>query len=166
MEAAPPASWFGLGTEGAAWTLIYGLGMILALVVMVAAARISAAAEGKGWKENLAHYGLAFAVLAVLMHISLEGAEFIGEGIPTALALIGERLGGSIWIDDYELFTPLFVWMVQLTLAALALVLTLYVITRVAEARTGRRFSLAGSVHLVAASTFGIFFIWLLAAAP
>jgi transcriptional regulator with AAA-type ATPase domain/polyferredoxin len=166
LEDVPPASWFGLSTEGAAWTLIYVLGMILALVVMVATARISAAAEGKGWKENLAHYGLAFAVLAVLMHIALEGAEFIEVGIPTALALIGERLGGSIWIDDYELFTPLLIRMVQLGIAVSALALTLYVITRVTGARSGRRLNLSGSVHLVAASTFGLVFIWLLATAP
>ncbi|MBP7866739.1 MAG: cyclic nucleotide-binding domain-containing protein [Acidobacteria bacterium] len=167
LKDAPPAIWFGLATDEAAWTLGYILMLVAVMGIVMTAAAVSTGMENGVFSSNLAHYGLTFAVMAVLQHITLEGAEFFAEGIPDGVALVAGWLGGNADPEAYVLFTPLLVRLVQVFLGVCALVLTLYAIDRVSKQRgeEGRRSPGALPFH-AAAALLGAMFVVFIVTAP
>lgn len=167
LKDAPPAVWFGLATDESAWTLGYILMLTAVMGIVMVAAAVSTGMENGVFGSNLAHYGLTFAVMAVLQHIALEGAEFFAEGIPEGVALVSGWLGGNPDPGTYALFTPLLVRLVQVFLGICALVLTLYAIDRVSKQRgeDGKRSPGALPFH-AAAALLGAMFVLFIVTAP
>lgn len=166
LADVPPATWLSVADEGHAWTLAYGLALALSLGVVAGASGISAAREQRGFPRNLAHYGLAFAVMAVLFHIALEGGEFLSEGIPLGIAMIGGAIGGPAEPERYALFTPLFVRVMQVAIGLVAVALTAYAVSHVARQRAGGRTRPGALPHLAVTGLMGVVFLGLLVAAP
>jgi transcriptional regulator with AAA-type ATPase domain/polyferredoxin len=154
----PPASWLGIATEEWAWTLDYALFLVVPLAAALGASSVSARRERTGLGRNLAQYGLAFAVLAVFMHIILEGGEFIANGLPDGIGLAAGVLGGPSDGWRYAFFTPVFVRLMQVLMAVVAVALTWRTLARIADERNAAVRRAAAVPHMVLAGVIGLAF--------
>ena len=153
---APPATWLGITDERVAWTVAYALALALPLVLVSLMAWLSAKRERGSWGGNLAEYGMSFAILAVLMHIALEGGEFLAQGLPTAIGIVAGLVGQPGDPGRYLLVTPLLVRVIQVSIGVLGVALTWYAISRI-----GRKRAQPGAAlpHLAASGIAGLVFL-------
>jgi len=164
-----PATWLGLNTpeaEGGAWTVTFVAALLLSALAGCIASAISSSRERRPWSSNLAHYGLAFSVLAVFLHITLEGGELMAEGVPMLLGLLAGLVRVAPPPGGFDLFTPFFVRAAQVVLAAVATGLTVATIVYVARQRNEGPSRVGAGPHVVLASAVGILFVATLLKAP
>jgi hypothetical protein len=135
LHDVPPATWFGLTEEAMVWTVDYFLFIFVIALIFSFLGLISARREDRSWKENMASYGLPLAAMALLMHISLEGGEFLDEGLPYVMSQAGRLVGGPAAEEMYLLFTPFLVRTVEIFFAFSAPILAMIIIYKVARRR-------------------------------
>jgi transcriptional regulator with AAA-type ATPase domain len=75
-------------SPGLVYTLLYGVGLLLALVPFLLSSTLSAAASQEKISENMAYYGMAFIPLALSGHLAHIGHEFLDEGLYELLAYL------------------------------------------------------------------------------
>jgi len=160
------AGLLGVQGDGMAWTVTFFGGLVLAALLAIATSVLSARCEGRRVADNLAHYGLAFAVMAILFHIALEGATFVAEGIPDVLAMVLGPLGAPADAGYYALLTPFLVRVLQVLAGLTAVGLTIVAIRRVAHQRGAAKMGTCHWPHLGLALGVGAAFVLLIGLTP
>jgi len=166
LQDVPPATWFGLKEEAMVWTVDYFLFIIVIALIFMFFGLISAWREKRAWKENAAHCGLPLAVMALLMHISLEGGEFLDEGLPYVLSLIGHLIGGPAAEKMYALFTPFFIKIYEVFFAFSAPILAMIIISRIAKHRKKNNLRTFSAPYQAMVLLVGLVFLFCISLTP
>ncbi|RPH86704.1 MAG: 4Fe-4S binding protein [Desulfobacteraceae bacterium] len=75
-------------SPGLVYTLLYGLGLAMAVIPFWLSSTLSAAASREKISENMAYYGMAFIPLALAGHLAHVGHEFLDEGLYEMMAYL------------------------------------------------------------------------------
>ncbi len=75
-------------SPGLVYTLLYGLGLAMAVIPFWLSSTLSAAASQEKISENMAYYGMAFIPLALAGHLAHVGHEFLDEGLYEMMAYL------------------------------------------------------------------------------
>jgi transcriptional regulator with AAA-type ATPase domain/pSer/pThr/pTyr-binding forkhead associated (FHA) protein len=131
-------------SPGLVYTLLYLLGLAMAVVPFWLSSTLSAAASQETIKENMARYGMAFIPLALAGHLSHIGHEFLDEGlyeIMAYLVMVYNYFTSSIPIGSVPVEIPPFIHSSLNTFLKVMIILSGAVASMVAMIMIARRFS-------------------------
>jgi CRP-like cAMP-binding protein/ferredoxin len=167
FEALPVFQNLGMSGEQLArfaWTAVYFAGLFGVASLALVFGAVSSLREKQPFGSNIAHYGMAFAILAVIVHLAIVSAELFGAGIPKVLALLSGLVRTPAWTEEQlALFTPLFIRVLQLLMILGGIALTWGVVVKVARQRRLGQDIVGSGPHLAMTGLVGFACLGLIA---